>query len=233
MNSDSEAPPLAIHARGLVKRYEQGRIVALDGLDLDVKVGEFVAVCGPSGCGKSTLLNLISVIDRPDTGQLSVGGRSLADLGEADADRFRSSVVGLVFQLHNLLPGLTALENVQVPMLATSRNRDARVQRARDLLARVGLADRQHALPTVLSGGERQRVAIARALANHPRLLLADEPTGAIDSKTGEKLFDLLTELQADFGTTLLVVTHDHHVAARANRVVHMLDGRIIERADR
>ena len=143
MNSHSEAAQLAIHARGLVKRYEQGRIVALDGLDLDVKVGEFVAVCGPSGCGKSTLLNLISVIDRPDAGQLSVYGRSLADLGEADANRFRSSVVGLVFQLHNLRPGLTALENVQVPMLATSRDRNARVQRARDLLARVGLADRQ------------------------------------------------------------------------------------------
>ena len=233
MNSDSEAVPLAIHARGLVKQYEQGRIVALDGLDLDVEAGAFVAVCGPSGCGKSTLLNVISVIDRPDAGQLSVYGQSLADLGEADANRFRSSVVGLVFQLHNLLPDLTALENVQVPMLATSRNRDARVQHARDLLARVGLADRQHALPTVLSGGERQRVAVARALANRPKLLLADEPTGAIDSKTGEKLFDLLTELQADFGTTLLVVTHDQQVAARANRVVHMLDGRITERADR
>ena len=232
MNSDSNGAPRAIHARGLVKRYEQGRIVALDGLDLDVRAGEFVAVCGPSGCGKSTLLNLISAIDRPDTGQLNVCGRSLADLGEADANRFRSSVVGLVFQLHNLLPGLTALENVQVPMLATSRDRDARVQRARDLLVRVGLADRQHALPTVLSGGERQRVAVARALANRPRLLLADEPTGAIDSKTGEKLFDLLTELQVDFGTTLLVVTHDHDVAARANRVVHMLDGRITEQAD-
>ena len=233
MNSDSDAAPLAIHARGLVKQYEQGRIVALDGLDLDVKESEFVAVCGPSGCGKSTLLNLISAIDRPDAGQLSVYGRLLADSSNADANRFRSSVVGLVFQLHNLLPGLTALENVQVPMLATGRDRNARVQRARDLLARVGLDERQHALPTVLSGGERQRVAVARALANGPRLLLADEPTGSIDSKTGEKLFDLLTELQADFGTTLLVVTHDHHVAARANRVVHMLDGRIDERPDR
>lgn len=233
MSSNSNNAPLTIHARGLVKRYEQGRIVALDGLDLDVRAGEFVAVCGPSGCGKSTLLNLISAIDRPDTGQLNVCGRSLAYLSEADANRFRSSVVGLVFQLHNLLPGLTALENVQVPMLATSRDRDTRVQRARDLLVRVGLADRQHALPTVLSGGERQRVAIARALANCPRLLLADEPTGAIDSKTGEKLFDLLTELQVDLGTTLLVVTHDHNVAARANRVVHMLDGRITNSAER
>ncbi len=232
MSRESETVSLAIHARGLVKRYEQRRIVALDGLNLDVEAGEFVAVCGPSGCGKSTLLNLVSIIDRPDAGQLSVCGQSLAALGEAEVDGFRSSVVGLVFQAHNLLPNLTALENVQVPMLATRCDRDMRVQRARDLLARVGLADRQHALPTVLSGGERQRVAIARALANHPRLVLADEPTGAIDSKTGQKLFDLLTDLQADFGTTLLVVTHDQHVADRANRVVHMLDGRITEQAD-
>ena len=227
MNSDSEAAQLAVRARGLVKRYEQGRITALDGLDLDVRAGEFVAVCGPSGCGKSTLLNLISVIDRPDAGQLNVCGKLVADLSEADANRLRSSVVGLVFQLHNLLPGLTALENVQVPMLATACNRHTRVRHARDLLARVGLADRQNALPTALSGGERQRVAIARALANNPKLLLADEPTGAIDSKTGERLFDLLTEVQTDFGTTLLVVTHDQHVAARADRVLHMLDGRI------
>jgi len=228
MSNDSVAEPLAIQARGLVKRYEQGRIAALDGLDLDVKAGEFVAVLGPSGCGKSTLLNLIAVIDRPDAGQLSVCGNSVADLSEAEANRLRSSVVGLVFQLHNLLPGLTALENVQVPMLATAGDRNTRVQRAQDLLSRVGLAGRQHALPTALSGGERQRVAIARALVNRPKLLLADEPTGSIDSRTGERLFDLLSELQTDFGTTLLVVTHDQHVAARANRVVHMLDGRII-----
>jgi len=229
MSSDSQSVPLAVQARGLVKQYESGRITALAGLDLDVEAGEFVAVCGPSGCGKSTLLNLVAVIDRPDAGQLSVCGRSVADLSEADANRLRSSVIGLVFQLHNLLPGLTALENVQVPMLATTHGRSERLRHAQDLLARVGLADRQDEMPTQLSGGERQRVAVARALANRPRLLLADEPTGALDSKTGELLFDLLTELQSDLGTTLLVVTHDPHVAARANRVVHMLDGRIID----
>lgn len=233
MSNGAETMPLAIQARGLLKQYEGGRITALAGLDLDVKAGEFVAVCGPSGCGKSTLLNLIAVIDRPDAGELSVNGSSIADLSEADADRLRSSVIGLVFQLHNLLPGLTALENVQVPMLATAGNRNDRLEHARDLLARVGLADRQDALPAQLSGGERQRVAVARALANRPRLLLADEPTGALDSKTGEKLFDLLIELQKDLGTTLLVVTHDQHVAARANRVVHMLDGRIVGGPDR
>jgi putative ABC transport system ATP-binding protein len=228
MSNGSALATSAVRARGLVKRYEEGRIVALDGLDLDVDAGEFVAVCGPSGCGKSTLLNLVSVIDRPDAGELSVCGQSLARLSDRAADRFRASVVGLVFQLHNLLPNLTALENVQVPMLATRSDGRARVRRARELLARVGLADRERALPTVLSGGERQRVAIARALANQPKLLLADEPTGAIDSKTGERLFDLLTELQRDSGMTLLVVTHDPRVADRAGRVLHMLDGRVV-----
>ena len=228
MSDNPQATPLAIQARGLVRRYEKGRITALAGLDLDVNSGEFVAVCGPSGCGKSTLLNLIAVIDRPDAGELSICGRSVASLSEADADKLRSSVIGLVFQLHNLLPGLTALENIQAPMLTMTHDRHQRLHHARELLARVGLADRQDALPTELSGGERQRVAVARALANRPKLLLADEPTGALDSKTGERLFDLLTELQADLGTTLLVVTHDPRVATRANRVVHMLDGRII-----
>lgn len=232
MSSDAHVTPAAVRARGLVKRYEGGRIVALDGLDLDVAAGEFVAVCGPSGCGKSTLLNLIAAIDRPDAGQLAVCGRELTALTEAEADRFRASVVGLVFQMHNLLPSLTALENVQVPMVAMTLDRAERVRRARELLGRVGLADRATALPTVLSGGERQRIAIARALANHPKLLLTDEPTGALDSRTGMRLFDLLTELQRDLGTTLLVVTHDQHVAARADRIVHMLDGRIARPPD-
>ena len=218
----------AIGARGLVKRYEGGRVAALDGLDLDVQRGEFVAICGPSGCGKSTLLNMLSAIDRPDAGSVTVCGRRLGDLTDRDADAFRSSVVGLVFQLHNLLPNLTALENVQVPMMAAGAAAADRVPRARELLDRVGLGDRVMALPPVLSGGERQRVAVARALANRPRVLFADEPTGALDSKTGDRLFDLLAELQRDLRMTLVVVTHDPAVAGRAGRVVHMLDGRIV-----
>lgn len=221
--------PAAISARGLVKRYEAGRIVALEGLDLDVSPGEFVAICGPSGCGKSTLLNMISAIDRPDAGHITVCGHDLANLTHQEADRFRASVVGLVFQLHNLLPNLTALENVQVPLMAADMAPADRVERAGELLDRVGLSDRATALPPVLSGGERQRVAIARALANRPQVLLADEPTGALDSRTGGRLFDLLAELQRDERTTLVVVTHDTEVAARAGRIVHMLDGKIVE----
>jgi ABC-type lipoprotein export system ATPase subunit len=222
------APTAGISARGLVKHYEGGRIRALNGLDVDIATGEFVAICGPSGCGKTTLLNVIAAIDRPDTGTLTVAGHSLTALSDAHADEFRRDTIGLVFQLHNLLPDLTALENVQVPMLPLRWAPHRRSARARKLLEQVGLADRAAALPTVLSGGERQRVAIARALANEPRILLADEPTGALDSKNGERLLDLLDELQREAQTTLVVVTHDPHIAARASRVLHMLDGRIV-----
>lgn len=221
----------AIRGRGLVKRYEQGRVAALDGLDLDVGRGEYVAVVGPSGCGKTTLLNMVSGIDRVDAGRLEVAGRALAELDDAALTNYRARSVGLVFQLHNLLPNLTALENVQIPMLAADVPAGERGTRAHELLARVGLGARARALPPTLSGGERQRVAIARALANDPGLLLADEPTGALDSQTGGRLLDLLDELQRDLGTTLVVVTHDEHLAERADRVIHMLDGRVVEPA--
>jgi putative ABC transport system ATP-binding protein len=216
-----------IQARGLVKHYEGGRVHAVDNVDVDVAAGEFVAICGPSGCGKTTLLHLFSAIERPDRGRLDVAGHALTEMSEAEIDTFRRTVVGLIFQLHNLLPDLTALENVQVPMFGTDRSPRERLRRARELVDRVGLTGRAHALPTVLSGGERQRVAIARALANRPRILLADEPTGALDSKNGELLLDLLDELQREAGTTLVVVTHDPQIAGRAGRVLHMLDGRI------
>jgi putative ABC transport system ATP-binding protein len=232
MSNGAPSATADISARGLAKRYEGGRIRAVDALDLDIAPGEFVAICGPSACGKTTLLNLIAAIDRPDAGTLSVAGRSLAHLSAAEADDFRRSVVGLIFQLHNLLPDLTALENVQVPMLGTGRSPRWRRERAGYLLERVGLADRARALPTVLSGGERQRIAIARALANEPRVLLADEPTGALDSKNGERLLDLLDELQRDVQATLVVVTHDPNIAGRAGRVLHMLDGRITDSSE-
>jgi len=227
----SPAPTAAaISARGLVKHYEGGRIHALAGLDVDIAGGEFVAICGPSGCGKTTLLNLIAAIDRPDAGELTVAGCSLAGLSAASADAFRRDTIGLVFQLHNLLPDLTALENVQVPMLPVRQSNQRRRSRALELLRQVGLEDRADARPTVLSGGERQRIAIARALANQPRILLADEPTGALDSKNGQRLLDLLDELQHAAETTLIVVTHDPYIAARAGRVLHMLDGRIVDK---
>jgi len=227
MSENATANAAGISARGLVKHYEAGRVRAVDGLDLEIAGGEFVAICGPSGCGKTTLLNLLAAIDQPDAGTLSVAGVSLTNLSNAEADRHRRSTVGLVFQLHNLLPNLTALENVQVPMLAAGRPLRERSERAWVLIERVGLSDRAHALPNTLSVGERQRVAVARALANEPRILLADEPTGALDSKNGERLLELLDELQRDAKTTLVVVTHDPQVAAQANRVLEMLDGRI------
>lgn len=218
---------LVIHARGLAKRYEQGRVTALADAHLDVQRGEWLAICGPSGCGKTTLLNLLAAIEAPDGGDLTVCGHALGRLPARSADAFRRATIGLVFQLHNLLPRLTALENVQIPLLPVRLPAAERAHRAATLLRRVGLAHRMHARPPTLSGGERQRVAICRALVNRPAVLLADEPTGALDSHSGDLFFELLTELQAEQGVTLIVVTHDPRVAARAQRVVHMLDGKL------
>jgi putative ABC transport system ATP-binding protein len=216
-----------IRARGLVKSFEGGRIRALRGLDLDVADGELVAVVGPSGCGKSTLLHLVAALERPDAGSLVVAGHRLEQAQELD--HFRARHVGLVFQLHNLLPSLTASENVQVPMFELGVRGRARRARAEHLLDAVGLAGRSHARPPELSGGERQRVAIARALANEAPILLADEPTGSLDSEAGALVLDLLERTRAERGLTLVLVTHDADVAARAERVVRMLDGRAVE----
>jgi putative ABC transport system ATP-binding protein len=222
----------AILARGLVKRFEQGRVTALDGIDFDVQSREWVAVCGPSGCGKSTLLNIISAVESPDGGSLTVCGQTVGDLRNGRADVFRRQTIGLVFQLHNLLPRLTALENVQVPLVGAHTPPAERVARAAELLCRVGLEHRLHARPPTLSGGERQRVAVCRALVNRPRVLLADEPTGALDSRSGSQLLGLLADLRRELDMTLVVVTHDGDVAARADRVLHMLDGRIVNSGD-
>jgi putative ABC transport system ATP-binding protein len=219
----------AITARGLVKTFEDGLIRALAGVDLDVGAGEFVAVEGPSGCGKSTLLHLIAALDRPDAGTIRVNGRDLA--AERDLARYRASEVGLVFQLDNLLPALTASENVQVPMLERRVSAKARTEEARRLLALVDLTGREHARPPKLSGGERQRVAIARALANDPPILLADEPPGRLNTEAGRMVLALLAELQRQRSLTVVMVTHDRDVAARANRVVRMVDGRVVGEA--
>jgi putative ABC transport system ATP-binding protein len=227
MSDRPTSPTPDIVASGLVKHYEGGRVRAVDGLDLTIDAGEFVAICGPSGCGKTTLLNLLAAVDRPDSGSLSVHGRALTEISDTEIDTFRRTTVGLVFQLHNLLPDLSACENVQLPMLGAGVARNERLRRASDLLERVGLLDREHALPTALSGGERQRVAIARALANRPSILLADEPTGALDSANGQRLLDLLDDLQKENNATLVVVTHEHSIACRAGRILNMLDGRM------
>ena len=207
------------------KGFEGGRIHALEDVSFRLDAGELVALTGPSGCGKSTLLNLIGALDRPDAGSIRVGGEDVAHLD--DSASYRAETVGFVFQFHNLITTLTAVENVQVPMLGRRSGRSERERHARQLLEEVGLAERVSAYPPTLSGGERQRVAIARALANGPRLLLADEPTGALDSATGEQIVDLLRGVRDDHGTTILLVTNDDALAAAADRVLRLRDGRL------
>jgi putative ABC transport system ATP-binding protein len=216
----------------VARAFEGGRLRALAGVSLRVEPGELVALTGPSGSGKSTLLNLIGALDRPDGGTISIDGRRLDDV---DATEYRAGTVGFVFQFHNLIPVLSASENVQVAMLGRGQRRAAREQRAAELLAEVGLAGRANAYPPTLSGGERQRVAIARALANDPRLLLADEPTGALDSETSDQILALLQRLRESRGMTILLVTNDGTVAERADRVLELRDGRLLapERLDR
>ena len=215
----------AIDARGVRKSFEDGRIQALTGMDFEVEQGEFVAVVGPSGCGKSTLLHLLAALDQPDEGEIHVGGHDLRR--RKDLNHFRAQHVGMIFQLHNLLPTLTAVENVQVPMFEEGLSPGGRRRRALALLDAVGLEGRERNRPPELSGGERQRVAIARALANEPAVLLADEPTGSLDSEAGRLVLDLLERLRRERNLTIVLVTHDPEVAARADRVGRMLDGRL------
>ncbi|MBF6600709.1 MAG: ABC transporter ATP-binding protein [Dehalococcoidia bacterium] len=219
----AEAP--IVQLNDVVKTYDDGRVRALDSVSMSVARGEFVAVTGPSGCGKSTLLHLIAALDRPDSGVIRVNGR---DLSTAGNDRFRRKEIGLVFQLHNLLTHLSAIENIEIPMFGTGLTYGEQRQRALELLEAVGLADKQKVQPPRLSGGERQRLAIARALANRPPIVLADEPTGSLDSASVDRILGLFRDLRAERGLTLVLVTHDAHVAAAADHVVAMRDGRII-----
>jgi putative ABC transport system ATP-binding protein len=224
----SAAPVLS--AQAIRRAYPlAGRSVeAVRGLSLDVMAGEWVAVVGPSGCGKSTLLNLLGAIDRPTTGRIVIAGRDVSALGDTEATRFRLTGVGFVFQRFYLMPTLTAAENVELPMAEARVPRAEREARARELLAYVGLDGRADHRPFQLSGGEQQRVAIARALANRPALLLADEPTGELDARTGAEMIALLDRLNRD-GTTIVTVTHDEELAQAARRVVHMKDGVIVD----
>jgi putative ABC transport system ATP-binding protein len=215
-----------IDVTGVVKTYEEGRIRALDGMDLHVEPGEYVALVGPSGSGKSTLLHLIAALDRPDAGSIVVAGHDLAH--EHDLSHYRARHVGMVFQLHNLLPSLTACENVQMPMFELGIRGAERERRALRLLELVGLHERAGNRPTQLSGGERQRVAIARALANDPGVLLADEPTGSLDSRSGLQVMELLESVCRERAATLVLVTHAPDLAARAGRIVRVLDGRVL-----
>ena len=218
---------IIVETRDLVKVYGDGvEVRALDGVSIQVRRGEMVSVMGPSGSGKSTLLHLLGALDRPTSGQVIVNGQDLATV--RNLDRFRAQTVGFVFQLHNLIPTLTAEENVEVPLYEARMGPRARRKRARELLELVGLAGRERHLPNMLSGGERQRVAIARALANEPAIVLADEPTGELDSERSREIISLMHRLNHELGTTFIVVTHDPNVARQTDRILILDSGRVV-----
>jgi putative ABC transport system ATP-binding protein len=217
-----------LEARAVTKTFESdgAPVRALRGLDFTMSAGEFVAIMGPSGCGKSTLLNLAAGLDTPTDGEILVAGESLAGKDENDLARMRRAHIGIVFQFFNLLEGMSVLENVTLPAVIAGVGRRKAETRARDLLDLLGLGDKTRDAPGVLSGGQRQRLAIARALANEPTLVLADEPTGALDSEGGSEVLELFRRLHAG-GQAILLVTHDHDVAEAGDRIVRMRDGRI------
>jgi len=222
--------PPAVEAADLYRRlpFEGGQIEVLSQVSLHVPRGAWVALMGPSGSGKSTLLGIIAGLDSPDAGRIAVDGVDITALGERELARVRGERIGVVFQSYNLIPGLSAQENVAVPLYAARRPGQV-ARRAAELLDLVGLADRRAHRPAQLSGGQQQRVAIARALVNSPALLVADEPTGNLDSASGAMVLDLFARLRAELGLTLVVATHDPGVAARADRVVRLADGRVVE----
>jgi putative ABC transport system ATP-binding protein len=224
-----ESGPI-VSLREVRRDYALGaeRVHALQGVSLDVERRDYVAIVGPSGCGKSTLLNLIGVIDQPTSGTVAIAGKRVDAMTDREATSFRLHNIGFVFQRFYLMPILSALENVALPMAEAKVRRDERNARAAELLAYVGLSSRERHRPSELSGGEQQRVAIARALANHPALLLADEPTGELDARTGKEIISLFQRLNSD-GTTIVVVTHDEDLANAARHNVHMRDGRIVD----
>ena len=205
---------------------ELASVRALRGVDLEIATGEFVAVMGPSGCGKSTMLNLVAGLDVPDEGTITIADEVITGLSEDDLARMRRKHIGIVFQFFNLLESMTVLENVVLPAVIAGTKRKPAETRARDMLDLLGLGDKAKEMPGVLSGGQRQRLAIARALANEPTLLLADEPTGALDSEGGHEVLELFKRLHGD-GQTIIMVTHNQEVADAADRIVHMRDGRV------
>ncbi len=228
MRENTAPPPNGIlfEAAALTKEYDDGRVPALRGIDFRIAAGEFVSIVGPSGCGKTTLLNMLGLLDRPTSGTLSYRGQSLHD--HPNPASYRAREIGFIFQAFHLLPTFTVEENVQIPMFGVPCSRAERKARAAELLEAVGLSHRLDHLPVKLSGGERQRAAIARSLVNRPGILLADEPTGNLDSRNSAHIMDLLLRLQREYRTTLVLVTHDQEIARHAPRVIRMKDGKIV-----
>lgn len=218
-------------AENLTKVYGSGetKVVAVEDVNLAVDKGEIVAILGPSGSGKTTLLNLLAGLDLPTSGRVWIGGHELTGMSEEERTRFRGKNMGFIFQFFNLVPVLTAIENVELPLLLNGVPSSEARKRALALLERMNVAHRKHAYPSQLSGGEQQRVSIARALAPNPKIIWADEPTGALDAKNGEQIKELIIELNREYGTTFVIVTHDQTVANVACRIVKMSSGRIVE----
>jgi len=219
-----------IEADDVWKVYQRGKtdVEALRGVSFQVREGEILAIMGPSGCGKTTLLNIIGGLDKPTKGNIRVNDIELSSLGESKLTKFRRENIGFVFQFYNLLPNLTALENVQLPLIAQGMSKKERLEKATEFLQAVGLSDRLYHKPGELSGGEQQRVAIARAIAVQPSIILADEPTGDLDSKTGEEIMELLRHINEQ-GQTIIIVTHDDMIAQTTDRIIKLRDGAIIE----
>jgi putative ABC transport system ATP-binding protein len=232
VNEGGEHMTTVVRATEITKEFRTGKVVvhALRGISLEIEAGEMVAIVGPSGCGKSTLLGLLGGLDTPTSGRVEVDSLDITDMNESQLADVRSAKVGFVFQTFNLIPTLTALENVALPaQFARGRSQVKPTQRAQELLTMVGLGDRLKHRPAELSGGEQQRVALARAMVNQPALILADEPTGNLDSTSGERVLEALEQMRRETGTTLVVVSHDPSVAARADRVLQLHDGQIVQ----
>lgn len=227
-NSNSTNALIRIHS--LNKSYTRGGqiIPVLEGVDLEVRAGEFIALMGPSGSGKSTLLNLIAGIDKPTSGSIEIGGVNIASLSEGELADWRAANVGFIFQFYNLMPVLTAFENVELPLLLTKLSRAQRKEHVEAALTMVSLTDRMDHYPNELSGGQQQRVAIARALVTDPTLIVADEPTGDLDRVTAGEVLDLMEELNSELGKTIIMVTHDPKAASRAKRLIHLEKGELV-----
>ena len=216
-----------ISLKNVLKQYEDGKVTALNHINLTIEKGSFVSIIGPSGSGKSTLLNMLGALDNPDSGEIIIDGVNFSH--EKDLSDFRRNKIGFVFQLHNLLPNLTVKENVEIPLVGSKLSESEKEKRALEYIEAVGLLDKKDSKPSKLSGGQRQRVAIARALVNNPSIILADEPTGSLDSKTGQMVLDILKNMHEEYNVTLIIVTHDIEVAKLAERTIVIKDGQVIE----